>query len=81
VFQLPLVLTLLSYFGVVSPRWLREKWRYAVLGIFLLAAIATPADAASQLILAGPICLLYFASVYLSALVVRARKRDNEEEE
>lgn len=81
VFQLPLVLTILSYFGVVSPQWLREKWRYAVLGIFVLAAIATPADAASQLILAGPICLLYFASVYLSALVVRAKKRDAEEEE
>jgi sec-independent protein translocase protein TatC len=81
VFQLPLVLTILSYFGVVSPQWLRAKWRYAILGIFLLAAVATPADAASQLILAGPICLLYFLSVYLSAIVVRGRKKDDEDDE
>jgi sec-independent protein translocase protein TatC len=79
VFQLPLVLTILSYFGIVSPQWLKEKWRYAILGIFLMAAIATPADAASQLILAGPICLLYFVSVYLSALVVRAKKKEDDE--
>lgn len=81
VFQLPLVLTILSYFGIVSPRWLRQQWRYAVLGIFIVAAVATPADAASQLILAGPMCLLYFASLYLSALVVRAKKKSEDEEE
>jgi sec-independent protein translocase protein TatC len=81
-FQLPLVLTMLSYFGIVSPRWLKEKWRYAVVASLILAAIATPADAASQLILAGPIIVLYFISVYVSALVTRSRRRaDTEEEE
>jgi sec-independent protein translocase protein TatC len=76
-FQLPLVLTMLSYFGVVSPRWLKEKWRYAVVGSLFLAAVATPPDAASQLILAGPIIALYFLSVYLSAAVTAGkRKRD-----
>ncbi len=80
VFQLPLALTIMSYFGVVSPKWLKDKWRYAVVGIFIVAAIATPADAVSQLILAGPICLLYFISVLLSGMVVRAKKRRGEEE-
>jgi len=81
VFQLPLVLTMLSYFGVISPAWLKEKWRYAVVGILVLAAVATPADAASQLILAAPMLVLYFASVYVSALVVAAkRKRERREE-
>jgi sec-independent protein translocase protein TatC len=81
VFQLPLVLTILSYFGVISPRWLKDKWRYAVLGIFVVAAIATPADAASQLILALPMIALYFVSVVLSSVVVKAkRKRESEED-
>jgi sec-independent protein translocase protein TatC len=75
-FQLPLVLTMLSYFGIVSPRWLKEKWRYAVVASLILAAVATPADAASQLILAGPIIGLYFLSVYVSALVTRGKKRE-----
>lgn len=78
IFQLPLVLTILSYFGVVSPRWLKEKWRYAVVGILVMSAIATPADAASQLILAGPMCALYFISVYLSAVVVASKKKSPE---
>jgi sec-independent protein translocase protein TatC len=78
VFQLPLVLTILSYFGVVTPAWLKNKWRYAVVGIFVLAAVATPADLASQLILAIPICFLYFVSVLLSSFVVRAKKRGRE---
>lgn len=81
VFQLPLVLTILSYFGVVSPRWLKDKWRYAVLGIFVLAAIATPADAASQLILALPMVGLYFISVILSGVVVRAKHKRREDKD
>jgi sec-independent protein translocase protein TatC len=81
VFQLPLVLTILSYFGVISPEWLKSKWRYAVLGIFVLAAIATPADAASQMILALPMVALYFISVVLSGVVVRAKRRRASEDE
>jgi sec-independent protein translocase protein TatC len=79
-FQLPLVLTMLCYFGVVSPRWLKEKWRYAVLASLILGAIATPADAASQLILAGPIMALYFISVYVSYLVTAAKRKRGADE-
>jgi sec-independent protein translocase protein TatC len=62
-FQLPVVLSLLGMAGVVSARMLRSSWRYAIVGVFALAAIVTPPDPISMLSLAVPICLLYGASI------------------
>jgi sec-independent protein translocase protein TatC len=62
-FQLPVVLTLLGLAGLVSSRMLISGWRYAIVGVFLVAAVVTPPDPVSMLSLALPICLLYFASI------------------
>jgi sec-independent protein translocase protein TatC len=62
-FQLPVVLTLLGMAGLVTSKALLSGWRYAVVGVFVVAAVVTPPDPISQLCLALPIILLYFASV------------------
>jgi sec-independent protein translocase protein TatC len=79
-FQLPLVVVVLTMVRLVSPRQLWSKWRHAVVIILLVSAIVTPGDAAiSTLILAGPVLLLYFASAILSTLIDRARRKREQE--
>lgn len=76
-FQLPVVLTLLGMAGIVTSKMLLSGWRYAVVGVFILAAVVTPPDPISQTLLALPIILLYFASVLCVKLIeLRRRKED-----
>jgi sec-independent protein translocase protein TatC len=79
-FQLPVVMTLLGMAGLVNARMLRGGFRYAVVGIFLVAAVVTPPDPISMLSLALPIVLLYEVSIWCVALIeVRRRKADEAE--
>jgi len=75
-FQLPVVLTLLGMAGLVNARMLISGWRYAVVGVFLVAAVVTPPDPISMLSLALPICLLYFASIWCVQLIEWRRAKD-----
>jgi sec-independent protein translocase protein TatC len=74
-FQLPIVTLFLTWFGVVTPERLWRVWRYAVVIIFVVAAAVTPGDGPSQLVLAIPVTVLYFASVGLAYLVRTRRGR------
>ena len=58
-FELPVAMVILVLLGWVSPAQLKEARGYAVVGIFVIAAIVTPPDVISQLMLAIPMCLLY----------------------
>lgn len=62
-FQLPVVLTLLGQAGIVDSQFLKDKRRYAIVFVFVVAAVLTPPDVISQLMLAVPMILLYEASV------------------
>jgi sec-independent protein translocase protein TatC len=75
VFQLPLVVVMLSALGLVSPQRLWKTWRYGILIIFVFAAWLTPPDAVSQVLMAGPIIVLYLASIGLAFLLARRRRR------
>ncbi|MFZ9396141.1 MAG: twin-arginine translocase subunit TatC [Erythrobacter sp.] len=64
-FLLPVLLLLLNRAGIVSRQQLAESRRYVIVGIFIVAAIATPPDAISQLLLAVPLILLFEGSLLL----------------
>jgi len=78
-FQLPLVLCLLAWFGVVSPRVLTRHWRHAVFFIALAAAIVTPGDGPSMLVLSAPLVLLYFVSLVFAWAIWRSRWKSRRE--
>ena len=68
-FELPVALVILALLGWVTPAQLREGRGYAVVGIFIVAAVRTPPDVVSQLMLAVPMCLLYEAGILAAKMV------------
>ncbi len=64
-FQLPLVMLFVHRIGIVSVEAYIQKWRIAILGIFVISAVLTPADPISLLFMAGPLTLLYFVGIGL----------------
>lgn len=73
-FQLPILLTLLARIGIVSSRALIEKRRYAIVAVFVVAAVLTPPDVISQLALAFPTLLLYEISIYAVRIIERKKQ-------
>lgn len=70
-FELPVAVVVLVVLGVVSPAQLREFRGYVVVGVFILAAVITPPDVVSQLMLAIPMCLLYELGILAGQLLHR----------
>ncbi|KPN16768.1 preprotein translocase subunit TatC [Xanthomonas sp. Mitacek01] len=68
-FELPVALVILVLLGWVTTDQLREARGYAVVGVFVLAAVITPPDVVSQLMLAIPMCLLYEAGIVAARLL------------
>lgn len=72
-FEMPVAVVVLVLLGVVTPAQLREFRGYVVVGIFILAAVITPPDVVSQLMLAIPMCLLYELGILVSSVLRPAR--------
>ena len=76
VFQLPLVVLFLSKVGILTPTFLKNNRKYAFVIILVIAAIITPPDVISQLIVTMPILLLYEISIWISAKAVKGLEED-----
>jgi sec-independent protein translocase protein TatC len=76
-FQLPVVVTLLGLAGIVSSRTLAAGRRYAIVGVVVVAAVVTPPDPISQLMLAIPLVLLYEVSIWCVRLIELRRRRED----
>jgi len=70
-FELPVAMVILTLLGWISPAQFKEGRGYAIVGIFVLAAILTPPDVVSQLMLALPMCLLYELGIHAARWLVR----------
>jgi len=76
IFEMPVVVAFLSLFGLVSANFLIRKFRYALVGIVILAAVISPtSDAFNLLIWSAPMVLLYIISIGVAALLGRKRKK------
>ncbi|HEY1756362.1 MAG TPA: twin-arginine translocase subunit TatC, partial [Bryobacteraceae bacterium] len=76
VFELPVLLFMLTLLRVVSPSFLLNHSRYAILGIVIVAAIVTPTpDVFNLMLFAVPMCMLFFLGIFLSYLLVLKREK------
>jgi len=76
VFQLPVVLTLLGRVGIIDSAFLKNNRRYAIVIVFVIAAVLTPPDVFSQLALAIPGVLLYEASIISVGMIEKRRAQE-----
>ncbi|WP_316746834.1 twin-arginine translocase subunit TatC [Pedobacter gandavensis] len=77
IFQLPVIIYILSKLGVMTPAFMRASRRYSSVLILIVAAVVTPtADPYTMLIVAAPLFLLYEFSIYISAAIERKRNKE-----
>ena len=74
-FQVPVVMTLLGLAGIISSKVMAEGRRYAIVAVVVVAAVVTPPDPISQLMLAVPLVLLYEISIWCVRLIEMRRDR------
>ncbi len=74
VFELPVVVIILTALGLVTPAFLRDKRRHAIVAITVIASLITPGDLASTFLMMGPMLFLYEVSILLSAAIIRRKK-------
>lgn len=77
-FEVPIVVIVLVRMGVVTVEKLKEFRPYMIVGAFVIAAIVTPPDVVSQLLLAIPLCLLYELGLLLAPMFARATRTPEE---
>jgi sec-independent protein translocase protein TatC len=76
VFEMPVVLVLLSMLGIVTSAGLRKYQRHAIVGLAVASALLTPTDPGTMLMLLAPMLLLYELSILLVRMVGRRERRD-----
>ena len=75
VFELPIIAYFLTKVGLITPTFMRKYRKHAIVVIFIIAAIITPPDVFSQMLVSIPLLLLYEVSILISAKVVRDKEK------
>ena len=75
-FELPVLIYFLTKIGLVTPDFLRKYRKHALVVVLILAAIITPPDIASQVIVAIPILILYEISIKVSRRVIKKQQKN-----
>ncbi|MCG1036627.1 twin-arginine translocase subunit TatC [Polaribacter sargassicola] len=75
-FELPVLIYFLTKIGLVTPEFLKKYRKHALVVVLILAAIITPPDIASQVIVAIPILILYEISIKVSKFVIKKEQKD-----
>ncbi len=81
VFELPVISVLLTGLGLIKAEWLVKGRKVMIVIIFVMAAIITPPDVVSQIMVAVPMIGLYELSILLSRLIGNRRKEKEDEED
>lgn len=76
IFDMPIIIILLTKLGVIEPKFLKKNRKYIILIVFIVAAIITPPDVISQILLAGPMILLFEFGVLVSTITSRKRAKE-----
>jgi sec-independent protein translocase protein TatC len=79
-FQLPVVIYFLTKVGIVTPEFLRKYRKHSIIIILVVAAIVTPPDPLSQMLITIPLYLLFEISILISAAVARRKAKEEAEE-
>ncbi|MBY0434813.1 MAG: twin-arginine translocase subunit TatC [Cyclobacteriaceae bacterium] len=79
-FQLPVVVYFLTRIGLLTPQFMRTYRRHAIIVILIIGAIVTPPDPLSQVLISLPLFLLYEISIFISAYVVRQKRKQEEKD-
>ena len=81
VFEMPVVTVVLTALGILRAEWLAKGRKIMIVAIFFLAAVITPPDVISQILIAVPMLLLYELSILLCRIVGKRRKQKDDEDE
>lgn len=76
-FELPIVVFFLARIGVITPKFMRTYRKHAIVVVLILAAVITPPDIFSQILVSLPLILLYEVSIFIAARVVRQRAEND----
>ena len=80
IFELPIIIYFLTKMGLVTPEFLREYRKYALVLVLILAAVITPPDIISQVIVAIPMVILYEVSIKISKFIIRKQEMETSQE-
>jgi len=79
VFELPIIAFFLTKIGLITPTFMRKYRKYAIVVIFIIAAIITPPDVFSQTLVAIPLLILYEVSILISARVMKQKEKQRDD--
>jgi sec-independent protein translocase protein TatC len=77
IFELPIIAFFLTRIGVITPDFMKKYRKHAIVVIFIVAAIITPPDVFSQILVSIPLLLLYEVSIFISWRVVKRKEKDH----